>query len=503
MQEYIKRAQQSRLSWPLPPELGDVQLEALLFQNKVDPNLVSSEPDWAEIDRELRRKGVTRHLLWQEHQQQHPDSVQYATFARNYRRWKMTAGLSMRQTHRAGEKLFVDYAGVTLGITDAQTGLIHPGQVFVATLGASDYTYAEVTRTQTSADWLASHVRALAFFGGVPELIVPDNLRAGVTHASFYDPELNPAYAAFAQHYGVAIIPARVRKPKDKALVEVHVQIVERRLLAPLRHQTFFSVTDANVALWDLLAELNTNPFQKRLGSRLSQFMALDQPLLRPVPTQPFELATWKRTTVGLDYHVELDGHFYSVPYLHAKSRVDLRLTPHLLEIFRDGVQIAVHARVLDVSSTAARQTTVRDHRPAHHQQYADWTPQRLLTRAEHIGPATRQVAEQLLSGARHPEQGFRACFGLFKLSQAYSPARLEAACERALRLHTCRYRSIESILKHRLDEQPAAPEDSAPRVLDHANVRGSAYYDSTRPEQDASETVTSTLAHEFDPTLN
>ena len=499
VQNYVRRAQNAGLAWPISAELDDAQLEALLFR-QAEVSLVdaTAEPDWAHIDRELRRKGVTRLLLWDEYRTQHPDGFRYATFNAHYRAWKGARGLSMRQVHRAGEKLFVDYAGVTLAITDPRTGVIHPGQVFVATLGASDYTYAEVTRTQSSDDWLSSHVRALNFFGGVPQIIVPDNLKAGVTHACRYEPELNRAYADFAQHYGVAVIPARVRKPKDKALVEVHVQIVERLLLAPLRDQVYFSVADANDALWKPLQELNTRPFQKRPGSRLEVFTDLDRPALRPLPAQPFELASWKRTTVGLDYHVELAGHHYSVPYRHAKATVDLRLTPHLVEVFLNTVRIAVHQRVLDASSTSSRQTTVPGHMPPHHQQVSDWTPQRLRTRASEIGPATLELIDAVLGAGRHPDQGLRSGQGLLKLAQAYGAERLEAACGRAVALQAFSYRSVESILKHHLDDVPMTSTDPAPRVADHANVRGAAYYG-----QEPVEHRSTSADHDFDPTLN
>ncbi|GAA4000559.1 IS21-like element ISPsy14 family transposase [Deinococcus rubellus] len=463
VQEYVKRARQAGLTWPLPAELTDLQLEVLLFQK---PDEVASraraEPNWAYIDRELHRKGMTRQLLWEEHHRQHPESVQYATFARNYRFWKGTVGLSMRQVHRAGEALFVDYAGLTLAITDPKTGVVHPGQVFVATLGASDYTYAEVT------------------------------------HPSRYEPDLNRAYAEFAEYYGVAVLPARVRKPKDKALVEVHVQIIDRRLLAPLRDQVYFSVVAANEALWPLLQELNRKPFQKRPGSRFELFTELDQPALRPLPVQPFEIASWKRTTVGLDYHVELAGHHYSVSYRHAKTSVDLRLTPNLVEVFLNSVRIAVHHRVLDASSTHIRQTTLKEHMPPHHQRVGEWTPQRPRTRAGEVGPSTVQLVEALLTAGHHPEQGQRSCQGLFKLAQAYGAERLEAACCRAVFLLAYSYRSVESILKHHLDELPLTPEDPAPRVADHANVRGPAYY-----RQESTEIPVALADRDFDPTLN
>jgi transposase len=484
VQNYISRAQQAQLSWPLPADLDDDQLNALLFRTQEQAATSPAHaPDWGALDRELRRKGVTRQLLWEEYRRAHPEGWQYATFNERYRKWKAASGLSLRQLHRAGEKLFVDYAGVTLGITDPATGMAHPGQVFVATLGASDYTYVEVTRTQTSEDWIGSHVRALAFFGGVPEIIVPDNLKAGVTHASHYEPELNRAYAEFAEHYGVAVIPARVRKPKDKALVEVHVQIAERRLLAPLRDRVFFSLSDANEALWALLNGLNEQPFQKRSGTRRSEFEAVDQPALRSLPGMPFEVATWQRTTVGLDYHVTVQGHAYSVPHQYAKTVVDIRRTTHLVEIFRSGQRMAVHQRAV-VGTGAPRQTTVADHLPAHHRQYRDQTQASLLNRAQQIGPATLGMLQAVFDTARHLEQNLRVASGILHLERRFEPARLEAACRRALVVQSFSVQSLESILKHRLDEVAlpgALVERPAPL---HSNVRGPSYYAArTEPE--------------------
>lgn len=498
--DYVRRATTAGLSWPLPPELDDLQLEALLFGERYQaPKPADDLPDWAAVDKELRRKGVTRLLLWEEYRRHHPTGLQYATFNEQYRKWKATQGLSMRQHHRAGEKLFVDYAGLTLPITASRTGEVSPGQVFVATLGASDYTYVEVTRTQGVTNWLGAQVRALLFFGGVPEIIVPDNLKAGVTQASPYAPELNRSYLEFAEHYGVAIIPARVRKPKDKALVEVHVQIVERRILAPLRDRVFFSISEANEAVWLLLKDVNTQPFQKRAGSRWSLFTEVDQPALRPLPSHPYEVASWKTATVGLDYHVEVQGHYYSVPYRHAKAKVDVRLTPGLVEIFCAGTRIAAHGRVADTVHTRHRHTTVADHMPPAHQQYGDWNSGRLLGQAQRVGEATTTVIETMLAGRRHPEQSFRSCLGVLRLGKAYGEARLEAACVRAVSLKAFSYRSIESILKHRLDEVALEQGEPAPLVADHANVRGPAYYDA-QPSQPGSETA-ELLA--FDPLLN
>jgi len=486
VQDYVARALQAGLSWPLSPELDDVQLEALLFrtyqQAAVSP---AHQPDWPALDRELRRKGVTHQLLWEEYRRHHPDGWQYATFNENYRKWKATTGLVMRQTHRAGEKLFVDYAGLTLPLTDPRSGKVSVGQIFVATLGASEYTYAEVTRTQGIQDWIGSHIRALEFFGGVPEVIVPDNLKAGVQHASRYEPELNRTYQEFAQHYDVAVIPARVRKPKDKALVEVHVQIVERRILAPLRDRVFFSLPEVNEAVWALLGDLNQQSFQKRPGSRRSEFELLDQPVLRPLPGHPFEIAEWKQTTVGLDYHVVVQGHAYSVPHQHAKTRVDVRLTPRLIEIYRSGQRIAVHHRVIAQPPFSQQQTTIPDHMPAHHRHYREMSQEHLVQQAQTIGEATTALVRAIFDGDKHPEQKKRVVTGLLRLHREYGK-RLEAACRRALYLQAHSLQSVTSILKHRLDEAelPTAPVELP--VAEHSNLRGPTYFaEGDEPEFD------------------
>ena len=481
VQDYVSRAQHAGLTWPLPPDLDDLQLEQLLFEK---PDQVASKPDhlpdWDAVDREMRRKGVTRQLLWEEYRQQHPDGLKYATFNDHYRRWKAASGLTMRQTHRAGEKLFVDYAGLTVQITDARNGNVSPGQVFVATLGASDYTYVEVTRTQGIQDWIAAHIRALNFFGGVPEVIVPDNLKAGVQHASRYEPELNRTYQEFAQHYDVAVIPTRVRKPRDKALVEVHVQIVERRILAPLRDRVFFSVSEANEVIWELLRDLNHQPFQKRPGSRRSEFEALDQPVLRPLPSQPFEMAEWKQAVVGLDYHVVVQGHAYSVPHQHAKTRVDVRMTPQLVEIYRTGQRIAVHHRA---QGDCVRQTTLTEHMPAHHRHFRDISQEELLRQAKTIGEHTAALVTAIFGGEKHPEQKKRIVTGILRLHREYGE-RLEAACRRALFLQSHSLQSVTSILKHRLDEAELPPVLTELPVAEHSNLRGSRYFaDPDEPE--------------------
>ena len=483
--EYLQRAREAGLTWPLPPDLDDLQLEGLLFKRSYEHPARQPQPDWNTVHLERKRKGVTLQLLWQEYRQQHENGMGYTAFTLKYRAWKRQSELSMRQDHHAGEKLFVDYAGMTVPITDRETGEIHQAQVFVATLGASNYTFTEVTLTQNLEDWLGSHRRALEFFGGCPQVIVPDNLKSGVKSPSNYEPELNRTYAEFAEHYGLAVIPARVRKPKDKAKVEVGVQIVERHILAPLRNRTFFSLAEANEAFKPLLEALNNKPFQKLEGNRKSLFETLDAPALRPLPAEAYRLASWRKAKVNIDYHIEIDGHYYSVPYKFARLGVDVRLTSITVEIFSNNQRIAAHARALLVPSRKGRHTTVADHMPKAHQRYSQWSPERLIGWAEKTGAFTGNVVKAILESRPHPEQGFRSCLGLMRLAKTFGEERLEAACKRADHFRTYSYRSVESILKKRLDQEAFLVEDSKPVMqFVHANLRGAAYY---QREQSAS----------------
>jgi transposase len=379
----------------------------------------------------------------------------------------------MRQTHRAGEKLFVDYAGHTLPVIDPRTGELRPTQIFVAVLGASNYTYAEATWTQSLSDWIGSHQRCFDFLGGLPELVVPDNLRAGVTKAHRYEPDLNPTYLEMATHYGVAIVPARVRKPKDKAKAEVGVQIVERWILASLRNQQFFSLSELNQAIRGLVLKLNQRPFKKLPGSRSELFQSLESPVLKALPMEPYVYAEWKLVRVHIDYHVEIDGHYYSVPYRLVKQQLDVRMTENTIEVFNKGERVASHPR----SRLKGHHTTLNTHRPEAHQHYGNWSPERFINWAEKIGSATRQVIQVVLQRHHYPEQGYRSCLGILRLTKTYSDVRLEAACKRALLLGTCRYKSIESILKHGLDSQSVVVDEDSELPQQHANVRGSAYY--------------------------
>jgi transposase len=405
--DYVRRAQAAGLSWPLPEALEETTLNRLLFPARpVRPSATPLVPDWSVVHQELKRKGVTLFLLWEEYKATTPDGYQYSWFCRAYQAWTGQLDLVMRQHHRAGEKLFVDYAGQGIPVVNSHTGEVHEAALFIAVLGASNYTYAEATWSQMLPDWIGSHVRAFAALGGVPEVVVPDTLKAAVHRAHRYEPELNRTYAELAHHYGVAVVPARAAKPRDKAKVEVGVQIVERWILARLRHHTFFALTEVNTAITPLLVDLNQRPFKKLPGSRQSVFEFLECPALRPLPVHPYAYAEWKQARVNIDYHVEAEGHYYSVPYALVKQQLDVRLSAHVVELFYKGTRVASHQR----SPHKGRHSTVADHMPPAHRHSAEWTPQRLVGWAAHSGPAVAQVVETILASRPHPQQGFRAC---------------------------------------------------------------------------------------------
>jgi len=471
--EYVKRAEAAGLSWPLPPEWDDAALEARLFPPAavfVDPRPL---PDLPRLHRELARKGVTLMLLWEEYKAVHPAGLQYSQFCEHYRAYARTLDLSMRQVHRAGEKCFVDYAGQTVPVIDPATGEVHEAQIFVAVLGASNYTYCEATWTQQLPDWIGSHVRAFDHFQCVSELLIPDNLRSAVTRAHRYEPLVNETYAEMAAHYGTAILPARVRRPRDKAKVEAGVLLVERWILARLRHQSFFSLAELNDAIVGLRERLNTRAFRKLPGSRRSLFETLDRPAMKPLPTERYVFAEWKRARVHIDYHIEIAGHYYSVPYQWVGKQVEVRVTAHTIEAFHRGTRIASHVR----SSTKGRHTTVAEHMPRAHREYAEWTPTRLIEWAAQTGPATARLIEHIMASRAHPQQGFRSCLGIMRLAKTCGPERLEAACKRALALGASSYRSIESILRQGLEQQPLPVRPDSTPPIAHDNVRGRDYY--------------------------
>lgn len=476
--ECLRRAQEAKLSWPLPEALSDEELERLLYPPvKKRTSADTGEIDWACVHQELKRKHVTLTLLWQEYKNQHPNGIHYSWFCYQYRLWRSHIDVWMRQIHKLGEKCFIDYVGTPVPIViNVNTGEVREAQLFVAALGASNFTFVEATWTQQLPDWIASHVHAFEFFGGVPEMVVCDNLKSGVHKAHRYEPDLNPTYQDLAMHYGVAIIPARVATPKDKAKVENAVQQVERRIVAKLRHRTFFSLVELNQALKPLLLELNQQPFQKLPGSRQSQFEELEKPVLRPLPAIRYTFAYWKKVRAGADYHVEIDDHYYSVPYTFAKKELDARYTQQTIEVFYKNKRIASHVR----SEYKHRHTTITEHMPKRHQAYAEWTPERLTRWAEKVGTATAQLMIHIMASRAHPQQGFRACLGILRFEKSYGTPRLESACQRALTIGAYSYKSIESILKNGLDQQPLLRETPTTTLIPahHEYVRGQTYFE-------------------------
>jgi transposase len=469
----LSRARLAGVVWPLPDGLSDTQLEALLYPPPPD---VATErrpvPEWAVVHRELRRPNMTLALLWEEYRTGPGalDGFGYSWFCDLYREWVSRLKPTLRQVHTAGERVFVDFAGHTMEVIDGATGEIRSAEVFVAVLGASNYTYAEATWTQSLADWIGAHVRMLAFIGGVPGQIVSDNLRAGITRACFYEPLVNRTYADMATHYGTAVIPARPYKPRDKAKVEVGVQVVQRWILARLRNRRFFSLVELNQAIRELVAQLNDRPMRGWGTTRRALYEQIDRPALLQLPPTPYEYADWKRCRVNLDYHVEIEKHFYSVPFQLLRAEVEARITATTVEIFHRGKLVATHLRSL----RAHRPTTVAEHMPSSHRRYRDWTHERILREAAVVGDDTAALVEIILRSRPHPEQGFRSCIGILGLAKRYDAERLDGACARALALGTRSYSSVAAILKNAQEKKTAEPEQPS---LFHENIRGPGYY--------------------------
>ena len=474
--DYERRARAAGLSWPLP-EIDDRSLEALLYpsERKPPPETAFVMPDWDLIDRELRKnKSVTRFLLWQEHRSVHTSGYSYTRYCELFRDWRKLQGLSMRQTHVAGEKLFVDYAGQTVPVVNPATGDVHDVHVFLGSLGASHHSYAEATWSMGLEDWIGSHVRMLEYFGGITEILIPDNLKAGVTKAHLYEPDINPTYLDFANHYRVAVIPARSRHPKDKAVVETEILAVERFILARLRNRTFFTLVSLNQAIRELLTEFNGKPFQKRPGSRRSLFEELDRPALRPLPDERYVFARWKLVRPHLDYHVTIDDHYYSVPHQLVGKELNARITASTIEVFFKGKRVASHVR----STRKGGSSTIREHMPPAHLAHADVGEEKILGWAKSVGPSTLEFATRMIASRAHPQQAYRSCLGVLALGRKHGNDRLEAACDRAVKLGSFTLKSVDAILRNHLDGQPldAGKIPTLPKVT-HANVRGGAYY--------------------------
>jgi len=477
--DYLNRAEQAGLAWPIPEGMNERDLGRLLFPTQAATGQRRFvEPDFPDIRQELKGKGVTKLLLWQEYRQCHPDEgYSYAQFCHRYQVWLGCQQRSMRQVHRAGEKLFVDYCGPTMAIVNPDTGEFRQAQVFVAVLGASNYTFACASWSQKQADWLHAHVKAFEYFGGVPELVVPDNLKSAVRKVHRYDPDINPSYQQLASHYQCAIVPARPYKPKDKAKAEVAVQIVERWIMARLRHQTFFTLASLNQAIRVLLDDLNQRPFKKLPGTRLSQFEQLDKPVLRALPARPYQYTHIKKARVHIDYHIEYDKHYYSVPHHLVKQEVEVQATDSVVAIYHHGQRLASHPR----SCRQGAHSTCQEHMPHAHRAMHDWSPERFLNWAGDIGAETREVVSCLLQEKRHIEQSYRRILALLGNAKKYGRERLNKACGRALLIGSPTRSSVESILKQGLDQVAVETPHSAVQeelsLDDHENVRGEDYY--------------------------
>jgi transposase len=472
-QVYVSRIRIAGLSWPLPPELdSDEALTRVMFADGCVVKSKRPEPNWAQLHLELKKKHVTRQLLWEEYKTGRPDGYQYSAFCERFERWESRLQLSMRQEHRAGEKLFVDFSGDGIPIVEAETGEVRIAKLFVAVLGASSLTYVEAVLVEDLPTWVQCHVNALTFVGGSTAIWVPDNLKAGVTKPDRYEPDLNPTYANLAEHYGVAVIPARVRKPKDKAKVEVGVLLAQRWIIAALRKRTFFSLEEVREAIKPLLEKLNLRRMRRVKKSRRQLFEELDRPALKPLPTHPWEFTEWKHVKAGINYHVEFKEHFYSVPYLLRQKRLEVRATTSTVEVLFDGSRVASHER----DDSPNQYTTVKEHMPRAHRDFAEWDPPRLIAWASKVGPGTAALVEGIMSRRVHPQHGFQSCQGVLALRKTYEDARIEAACARAVKANAFSYQSVKAILKNGLDRQTLVEVPDTP-LPTHGNIRGSDYY--------------------------
>lgn len=475
VREYLHRAKEAGLTWEQVQQMDEGAIEEKLFPASDTKGRGSGKrvPDWSMVREELgRHKGVTLRLLWEEYYSIEPETAySYSQFCHLYRIWSKKLPSVMVQVYKGGEYLFVDYAGQTVPYIDRVSGEEKRAQIFVASLGASSFTYVEAGQDLVS--WISGHVNAFGYFGGVPEIVVPDNLKSGVKSPCYYEPDINPTYDELSLHYGFAVIPARVRRPRDKAKVETAVQVVERWILAPLRDRTFFSIEEINEAIGPLLERLNSKVMKHLEKSRRELFESIDRPRLKALPAHSFEYAERKSARVGINYHVTFNKHYYSVPYSLVKETVEIRATDRTIEVFYKGGRVASHLR----DDTPGGYSTCTSHMPSkHRRRKQEWSPERFIRWAQKIGPWTCHVVKTLLGSKRHPEQAYRSCLGVLKLSDRYGEARLEAACKRAAQFALYAYRHIHNILKNNMDVTD--PNIKEPRATtSHEHVRGQQYY--------------------------
>ena len=475
--EYLTRAETAGISWPLPEGWNEEHIEAALHLAAPSQEVTNRRPmpDFAHVQNQLsQHRELTIELVWEEYRDQNPDQAySYSRFCKLYRRWKKKQDVVLRQEHRPGEKLFVDWAGATIAIHHGD-GTVTNAPLFVSALAVSSYTYAEAAPNQQMEHWLKVQIHALEFYGGCPQLLIPDNTKTGVIKACRYEPDLNPTYQEFAAHYRIGVMPTRPRKPRDKAKVESAVQVVQRWIVMRLRARRFFSIAEANEAIRELLTYLNNRPFRKRREeSRASLFVKIDKPALQPLPAERYDLSHWAQARVNIDYHIAFDGNWYSVPYTLTGELVDVRATPGTVEIFHRGKRVASHMR----SRARNKAITTNDHRPKSHQAHLEWTPSRIVGWAANVGPHTALLVQRILDDKPHPEMGYRSCMGLIRLATKYSMARMEAAAERALLTGAIGYNRVKSILENGLDMQPTIEAPESRPSPKHDNLRGPEYF--------------------------
>jgi transposase len=475
--EYLKRAEAAGLSWPLAADLGEKGLYEKLYPDHPipEPEPKHPMPDWEVIQKEQRKKGVTLRLLWQEYREQYPDGYHYSQFCEYFQRWKKKkVDPSLHKEHKGGEEMEVDYAGLKILMTDPVTGEVIKLSVFVVTLPASNYIYAEAQLGENQRNWNNGHVRAFEYCGGVVKIVIPDNLKTGVTRPNYYEPGITLAYQELAEHYKVAILPTRTRHPRDKGAIENAVQNVERWVIAPLRNRQFFSLDEVQRAVRERLEILNQKVMEGVSRSRRQEFEEIDLPNLRPLPERPYEYAERKIATVHIDYHVEFDDHLYSVPFSMIHQKVDIRATERLVEISHQGKIVAIHLR----KDQRGRYSTLREHMPANHQFMKDINAERLIEWATDIGPQTRALIQAALRSRAYPEQAYRTCLGILGLARKYDRTNLEAACQIAGEARDYSYKTVEQVLVSLLAQVAAQPAGSSVETLPvHANIRGAEYY--------------------------
>lgn len=471
--EYINRARQKDLEFTKILELDDESIYKLLYpEKKLEHSKIKEMPDMDYLNQELKKKGVTIQLLWEEYRSNNPEGYSRSQFFYLYKNWSKSLHPTLRITHKAGEKMFVDFSGDKPYYIDSSTGEIIYVELFVSVLGASSYTFATILRSQGLEDWIRGHIKAFEYFEGCPEIIVPDNLKSGVKRACIYDPEINPLYAEMAEHYNIAVIPARAYKPKDKAKVENGVLNAQRRILAVIRNKDFFSLSELNQGILDALVKLNKREMQIIKKSREQLFNEIEKPALKKLPSNRFILYKFKKAKVHIDYHIELEGNYYSVPYKYLHKYVEVKYTDLTIQIYYQSKRLATHYR----SYKRGEFVTDDSHRPPSHAKYLEWTPARIKHWGKSMGLNTEALMKEIMATRKHAEQGYRSCLGILRLSKKYTPERLDNACKRALSIGAINYRSIKSILEKGLDkEEIIEPEKS--KIIQHENIRGCGYY--------------------------